>query len=409
MSLHALILAALVALPTQMPGMPGAGAGHPGSTQPQPLPDADLPAGTVSVLVRGGEGQPAGGTDVLLVPAGQPAAAAVAQGKTSAEGRVFLNASEPPAGEVQVLITAGGEQRSVPFEIPAEGGVRFLFLRGGGGAADAAPHGHGAAMKPGKPGPLPGPTGPFTRDPASLALWYSIQIQAIEDDRIWVSLQYQVINQGKLAFDPGSHGLLLPAPEGIKGLKLREGPRGTEAGERGITVFQKVPTGMSGLRIGASGHFKYRSPGVTIRLRSSVLPILGFAAMMRRYPGISLVGDDLGEIQDMGEEHGGGHGANLLVRARPERFPRQEASFTLTGLPERPRGRSWVLAVLAALLMLGGLGTVLAVRFGLIQGGRTAAAAAGPVDQLVAWETERRLGLIDQATFDGRLAELVKR
>jgi hypothetical protein len=31
------------------------------------------------------------------------------------------------------------------------------------------------------------------------------------------------------------------------------------------------------------------------------------------------------------------------------------------------------------------------------------------VDQLVAWETERRLGLIDQATFDGRLAELVKR
>jgi len=117
----------------------------------KPLPQGDLPAGTVSVrIVAGSTASPVTGTEVTLLVGGEPRVA-----RTDAAGRATF-AGLPAGAMVQAKVTAGESEQdaeeiaSEPFAVPAQGGVRVLLstkpFEGMGGAPGAGGAGPMGAM-----------------------------------------------------------------------------------------------------------------------------------------------------------------------------------------------------------------------------------------------------------------------
>ncbi len=143
-----IMLAVLAGAITSAPHVADA---QPASAVGKPLPDGDLPTGTVSVkVVAGGAANVVVGTDVTLLVNGQPRAA-----RTNSDGRAMFP-GVPAGAKVQAKIADGegkNEIMSEPFAVPASGGVRVMLTTkpfpGGGGAAAPAPGGgHGGAGGP---------------------------------------------------------------------------------------------------------------------------------------------------------------------------------------------------------------------------------------------------------------------
>lgn len=118
-------------------------AAQPASAIGKPLPDAQLPAGTVSVkVVAGGPANVVVGTDVTLVVNGEARVA-----RTNSDGRAMFP-GVPGGAQVQAKV-AGAENKqeivSETFAVPGEGGVRvMLTTKPFAGGAAAAPMAGGA-------------------------------------------------------------------------------------------------------------------------------------------------------------------------------------------------------------------------------------------------------------------------
>lgn len=110
----------------------------------KPLPDGQLPAGTVSVkVVAGGPANVVVGTEVTLVVNGEPRVA-----RTSSDGRAMF-AGVPAGAQVQAKISdaESKEIASEAFAVPTSGGVRvMLTTKPFAGAAAAAPPMAGQGM-----------------------------------------------------------------------------------------------------------------------------------------------------------------------------------------------------------------------------------------------------------------------
>ena len=112
---------------------PAAAIGH-------PLPDGNLPVGTISVRVIAGPGVPVTGVDVTLAVNNEPRTA-----RTDAAGRAMF-AGLPPGATVQAQVNdADGKPiSSDAFPVPDEGGARVMLSTkpmGGGGAMQGAESG----------------------------------------------------------------------------------------------------------------------------------------------------------------------------------------------------------------------------------------------------------------------------
>lgn len=403
MSKIALAFCVALAMP---PNPQSGGDFSPSKMASRPLPDTSLAQSTVSVLVRKGSAG-AEGVEVWLLPAGAavgntPATdGALAEGKTNAEGRVFLKGADHAGRQVVVWVKLGDKyQRSVDFQIPVQGGVRLLFLSGG-----AAPHGATASGPAPTPSPGPGsshghdhskgptkPKGPHTKDPSNLRLWISFRIMAIENEKIYLALTYSVVNRGRETFYAGDHGLLLPMPAGAKGIALPQGTRGSNVVKGKLMTQRPVPTGRHGLRIQASCNLPYDQPERLVKLRSQ-LPLLGYSVSMKKYRTVRIGAKDLSKPESY--KHGDADTPWLVYRAATSGFPRNEIRFRIERLPVRSRAGAWLFGGLALLLVLAAIGLSVA------SGRRSRQPGSGeddPLeDTLVLIERDRLLGVISDA------------
>lgn len=150
-------LAALAVHDAPALAQPAAALGH-------PLPDGNLPAGTISVrVVAGSPSVPVTGTDVTLTINNEPRNA-----RTDAAGRATF-AGLPPGATVQATIqdAEGKPVTSDAFPVPEEGGARLMLstkpFTGGGGMPPMM--GGGAAGMP-EPRAMSGQPRPERNDPA---------------------------------------------------------------------------------------------------------------------------------------------------------------------------------------------------------------------------------------------------
>jgi len=114
-----------------------------------PLPDGNLPGGTVTVRVVGGSfSEPIVGVDVVLTAADGSERVA----RTDAEGRATLPGLTAGGQYVASAKVGDAELESQPFSVPPQGGVRLLLSNGGGeGAPAMGPRGSGGkAHAPGE-------------------------------------------------------------------------------------------------------------------------------------------------------------------------------------------------------------------------------------------------------------------
>ncbi len=385
------------------PGPSGAGGFRAGRMVAQPLADPSLPAGTVSVLVRKGR-TAVQGLPVALLPAELPPRQpvplhkALLRGTTNAEGRLFFKAALHARKRVRLVVVPKAPappQWSVPFTVPESGGVRFLFLMGGGsqmmgrpGHRPPGPHGHGAG-----PPPVPKAHG----QASWLQLWVTFDLYFIDQQELYVALSYTLMNRGPSSFAPGAHGILLPVPQGAKSVALPRGIPGVQAGPKGVLITREIPSGEHGLQLQANARFAYSRADFPIHLRS-VIPLIGFAVVTSAYRHVRVESPDLGP-PEVGR-HGGYGRRQRLYRSLAKGFPRTGIDFSFTGLPIRSRARSWPIAGLALLLVLAGLGLALWPRRKAPASTRAASGDDPALEQLLKKERDRRLGLIDPPPDD---------
>ncbi len=364
----------------------------------RPLPDKELKPGTISVLVRRGK-LGVQGVHVWLLLAGSAkdgkpkTDSALTGGKTDANGRVYLKGGNHVGRRVVVWVKLSkGHQKSVPFQIPALGGVRLMFLAGG-----SSPHGAGAGMPPSKTGGhghgmgKATPRGPLTKDPSKLRLWVSVRIMAIENEKIYLALTYSVLNRGRATYHAGEHGLLLPLPKGAKGATVPRGTRGASVLKGKLMTQRPVPSGRHGLQIQASCHLPYDEETELLLIRSHV-PIIGYSVALKKYRTVRIDGKGLGKPETI--KHGDAAAPWLIYRSGTDGFPRNQVRFGITGLPVRSRAGAWLFGGLAALLVLVAFGLTVARRRR-----RKADHAEGDKtgDHLVRIERDRLLGVLTNA------------
>jgi len=137
-SILAVLAIAVVAVPS-VTAQPAAAIGH-------PLPDGQLPVGTISVrVIQGSPSIPETGADVTLLVNNEPR-----QARTDAAGRATF-AGLPAGATVQAKIkdSDGKEVSSDAFPVPEEGGARIMLTTkpfGGGAAAPPGAEAQGPMM-----------------------------------------------------------------------------------------------------------------------------------------------------------------------------------------------------------------------------------------------------------------------
>jgi hypothetical protein len=232
----------------------------------QPLPSADLPAGTVSVrVVRQTIANNVSGVAVELAPASgtSPAPRSVA---TDAGGRAVFAAA--PAGVMlkATAIVDGERLESHAFAVPGTGGLRIL-LAAGLGAGAAAPGAVPAPMGPAPMGPAPmgaapigpAPTGQVPAGPAapgSIVLGgQSRIILELAEGSLEVFCLVDVLNtsasavtlSAPIVFEAPANATNATLLEGSTPLAKIEGPRATivgplPAGATSLQFAYRVPT-----------------------------------------------------------------------------------------------------------------------------------------------------------------------
>ncbi len=143
-SVLALAIAGAAVHDTAAFAQPAAAIGH-------PLPDGNLPVGTISVRVIAGPGVPVTGVDVTLAVNNEPRTA-----RTDAAGRATFAGLAPGATvQAQVADADGKPISSDAFPVPSDGGARVMLSTkpmGGGGAVKGAEAGGEASAMGGGTG-----------------------------------------------------------------------------------------------------------------------------------------------------------------------------------------------------------------------------------------------------------------
>lgn len=135
-SILAALVIAVVATPSIVIAQPAAAIGH-------PLPDGQLPVGTISVrVIAGAPSIPVTGAEVTLLVNNEPR-----QARTDAAGRAtFAGLTAGATVQAKIKDEEGKEISSDAFPVPDEGGARVMLTTkpfggsaGGGGAAASGP------------------------------------------------------------------------------------------------------------------------------------------------------------------------------------------------------------------------------------------------------------------------------
>lgn len=334
----------------------------------QPLPSADLPAGSVSVrVVRQTIANNVSGVTVELASASGSGAAPRSL-TTDASGRAVF-ADAPGGVMLKATATVDGERlESQAFAMPASGGVRLLLAAGlGGGAAS--------------PGAAPAvPAAPAA--PGSIVLGgQSRIILELAEGSLEVFCLLDVLNPGGGAVTLQAP-IVFEAPSGATNATLLEGstPLAKVEGSR-ATIAGPLPAGTTSLQ------FAYRvpTPAPSVQFRQ-VLPVAAsqITVIVRKLNDLSVTLSN-----EQGRREAPIEGRTYLVLNGGAVSAGGGIDLAVEGLPAHPRWPRYVALGLALLVVIVGVWAV--------------ASGASPDDQ-----DEARLRA-DRAARFGELVTLERR
>ena len=370
----AVLLAAVFAAPS-----PGAAQPDPRQMSGIPLPDPQLPAGTVTVrVVRGTLSNNVPDHPVELRE-GDNVVTAV----TSAEGRAEFLTLNPGATVVAATELDGVRLESQPFPVPGRGGIRLMLV----GAADPA-----LAGAPAESG-----TVTFGAD--------SRIVVELGEEVLNVYYLLDIMNARGVPVEPGAP-LVLALPADAAGTTLMGGssPRAVAAGTV-VSVPGPFSPGITPLRVGFVLPY---SGGSTAIVQALPVALESLLLVVEKWGTMDVASDQIARRADMNPE--GADGRTFIFAAGPRIAAGASVSLEISGLPHHSR--------LPAMLALG-------VAFVFLAAGAWGAAtpdrAAGGAERrrrlesrrekrfrdLVKLEHQHRAGRVGATKYGNRRIELV--
>ncbi len=337
---------------------------------------ADVPAGTLDVIVHGG----AVGSDtamadisVKLTPADATSAAGL-EGQTDDTGKLRLTVPDPK-GEYAATITINGKPlTSKPFSLEKTGGqleveahweaqgkpeVLFDLVPRAGQVVYAETNMHGQVFRtvPFQPVAERGTRATLFIFPR-IMFSFSLHSQ-IDDEYLGVGGQFKVSNNSWIPYVSSTDGMIIPLPRGFTGGIVGEQDQGDVSVEpkEGFRIIRPIAPGMRAFRGGFSlpvengeVHWALDLPVGTYDSDIEIVKV----------PGMSV---DLGASNMKGREmtvpdHEGRPGGTFYVVPQISILPKQSMVMTIRGLPSPAQWRIWmprVIGVLVVLVIVGGI------------------------------------------------------
>lgn len=299
----------------------GVGPVSPASAQPDPrqmsgipLPDPQLPAGTVTVRVVRGALTGNVPDHPVELREGDNVATAV----TNAEGRAEFLTLNPGATVVAATELDGVRLESQPFAVPGQGGIRLMLV----GAADP-----GQADAPAEPG-----TVNFGSD--------SRFVIELGEEALNVYYLLDVVNWRDAPVAPDTP-VALTLPVGATGAALMGGssPRAAVAG-RQVSLPGPFPPGMTPLRVG----FVLPYSGDSLTLEQPLPAALeSLLLMVEKWGDMDVASEQIARRADASPD--GADGRTFIFAAGPLLDVGSVLSLEISGLPHHSR--------LPAMLALG--------------------------------------------------------
>lgn len=291
----------------------------------QPLPSADLPAGTMTVrVVRGGLTNNVPNQPVQVTVDGSTRTLT-----TDAGGRVEVTGLKPGA-RVKVVTTVDGERVESQDITIGSGGIRVMLAAG---LADAAASAGTAAAA----APVSG-TVAFGRESRIVA--------EFADDRLSVYYLMDIVNPAKTPVDIGGP-LILDLPREARGATLMQdsSPKATLGGPR-VTVVGPFAPGTTSVRVA----FELPTSGGRARISSKLPAALPELVILVGQLG----GLDLESPQITAKRNVVDQGLPILAATGPALQAGQTLDFEITGLPHHPVWpRNLALALAGSIMVTG--------------------------------------------------------
>ena len=353
------------------------------------MPAADLPAGTVTVrVVRDQITNNLPGVAVELHGAGD-----VRRTTTGEDGRAQFSGITPGAEVHAVAIVDGKRLESLPFEVPASGGMRTILV-----AMTDAASGPAGQQPPAAPA-APQPAGSVS----SLSIGGNSRIAAeFSDDVLQVFYLFEIVNHTNAAVTPAS-ALVFDMPTGAEGTTVLEGstPNASAKGTR-VTVTGPFAPGGTPLQMA----FRLDSLGSSGTITSKFpLPLEGVSLAVQKMGAMTVGSPQVERTQEVPID------ASVFVMGIGPRLPAgSPLVLQLDGLPYKSRAPVYVALGLASAIVCA------AVWFIVFPGQFEAAGARRRALQerrerglaaLASLESEYRAGRIDEALYGARRATLV--
>ncbi len=369
---HSILFVAIVLAPSVALAQP-----DPRQMSGIPLPDPQLPPGTVTVRVVRGTLD----NNVPNHPVELRAGDQVETALTDAEGRaefVMLNAGASVVASTEL---DGELLDSRPFAAPGAGGVRLMLV----GAGDAA-----ASDVPAEPGVVT-----FGAD--------SRIVVELAEERLSIYYLFDIFNQRLVPVEPETP-IEFTLPFGVQApTVLPESAASTRIDGLTVTVDGPFRPGLTPLLLGYSLAFSGDAVAVSQPLPAD---LEGLLMVVQKWGAMDLVSDQIARRADMTPE---GTDATYIFAAGPAIPAGTLLGFELTGLPHHSQTPG-VLTVAVALMILG-LGA---------WGAATPAAAEGAdrrrrleqrrekrFAELVMLEQQHRSGKVGDTRYGNRRAELL--
>ena len=347
-----------------------------------PLPDGELPDGTISVRVI--RGQLA--NNVTDHPVDLHQGDIVTTATTDANGRAtFLTLN--PGVEVYAVTELDGQRiQSQRFEVPGRGGVRLMLV----GAADPTV-----------------PVQPVEQGYVTFGNESWIQIE-LGEETVEVYYLLDVLNMAQVPVEP-EEPIVFDVPPGAEAATVLPGssPRTIAEGSR-VELPGPFPPGTTPLRVGYV--LPYASGGLAVSQRFPA-NLEALVMMVEKWGTMDVASAQISRRGDLSAEESGG--APYLLAGGPLIVAGEPLAFELTGLPHHNRmPTNLALAVAAGMLAIGTWGAFAPARAagaGATAKRRLAAEARKErlFADLVKVERQRRAGKIGSTKHSTRRQELL--
>lgn len=330
---------------------------------------ADLPAGTLDVVVHGGgasDDRALPDISVKVMPSAE-GAAAIAESQTGDDGKARIT-TPPNAGELVAVISINGKPLTTkPFDLSKSGGTivveahwdtegqpeaLFDLIPKPGQVvyAESTMGGHLYRTVPFQPVTDRGTTATLFIYPRIL-FTFSLTSR-IDDEYFAVNGRFEVSNYSWAPYVGGPDGLLIPLPKGFTGGLVAEKDQGDVALEakEGFRIVRPIAPGTRAFH----GAFSLPVDGGEVHWAWD-LPFGAFNSGMEilKVPGMNVVTPAGVQGQEMTVPQG-----TYYVLPRVQIMPRQAMVMTITGLPSPATWVVWLPRIIGAIvvvLILGGV------------------------------------------------------